>query len=68
MSTASEASLLVVPAATPSAEAAAAFDDLVRRFQGMAVATAYAVLRDHKSYGVARLNHKPQQASFAMPA
>ncbi len=47
MSTASEASLLVVPAATPSAEAAAAFDDLVRRFQGMAVATAYAVLRDH---------------------
>ncbi|HKU13609.1 MAG TPA: IS110 family transposase [Steroidobacteraceae bacterium] len=28
----------------------------------------YAVLRDHEPYGVARLNHKLQQATFAMPA
>jgi transposase len=28
----------------------------------------YAVLRDHEPYGAARLNHKLQQATFAMPA
>jgi transposase len=28
----------------------------------------YAVLRDHQPYGVARLNHKLQQTTFAMPA
>lgn len=28
----------------------------------------YAVLRDHEPYGVARLSHKLQQATFAMPA
>jgi transposase len=28
----------------------------------------YAVLRDHEPYGVARLNRKLQQATFAMPA
>jgi transposase len=27
----------------------------------------YAVLRDHEPYGVARLSHKLQQATFAMP-
>lgn len=28
----------------------------------------YAVLRDHEPYGATRLNHKLQQATFAMPA
>jgi transposase len=28
----------------------------------------YAVLRDHEPYGAARLTHKLQQATFAMPA
>jgi hypothetical protein len=27
----------------------------------------YAVLRDHEPYGAARLEHKLQRASFAMP-